>query len=417
MTAASSMSGKIAVLNVGNELTSGQTANTGLAAIAELCERLGFEVACQVTVPDEMERIAKALRFALKGNRFVFVTGGLGPTKDDLTREAVAAALGRRTVFSPSLYSGIEARFAERGRAVPESSRKLARLIQGARPLANPVGTAPGQRLSFGKKQIFLLPGVPVEMQAILREEVAPILESFRRGGGGGTLSFGIAGVPEAKVEEMVEAAGLGGVIIGYRLSADGVVLTARVPGRDGEDRVMERDLGERLKRVFGDHLFGQGVTLPQAVGDLLRKHDLSLAVAESFTGGALSASIVSVPGASDYFDRGFITYSNESKEKELGVPSRLIRRHGAVSRQVALAMAEGARREAGTDLGVSTTGIAGPAGGTSRKKVGLVCLGLSSADKTRAEVHRFLGDRGTVIQRGVSYALSMLYRHLAARS
>ena len=406
-----------AILNIGSELTSGLTLNTGAASITRLLHGHGVRVAYQVSVPDDAREIAAALQFVLTDSRLIVVTGGLGPTADDLTREAVSRALQTQLVFSQEVYEEIAQRYRERGRTPPEASRKLADLIVGAEPLHNPVGAAPGQRLNHGGTEVFLLPGVPAEIEAMLELHVAPLLESWKEAGRTQAIGFGIAGLPESRIQDMVEAGGLQDVVTGYQLHPDGVMVrvVAAASERETLDAAVAR-IREGFNQVFGDYLFGEDTTLPEAIAELLVAERLTLAVAESCTGGELASRLIAVPGASRYVDRGFIVYSDRSKVEELGVEAALLREHGAVSEQTARAMAEGVRGKANADIGLSTTGIAGPTGATPGKPVGLVYCGLASKSGTQVKKYEFLGARSVIIERAVSYSLGVLYRYLVRR-
>jgi nicotinamide-nucleotide amidase len=344
-------------------------------------------------------------------------TGGLGPTEDDLTREAAAAALGRRLVRDEAYLEALKVRFAKYLRQMAKTNEKQADVIEGATVLANARGTAPGQWIEQDGRLLVLLPGPPVEMKPMFEEQVLPLVRAragerlLRR------RILKIASMSESDVDQAL--APLYRTFTNPRttiLSAPGQVelhLTAQGATEAEAEALLEK-LATGMRALLPDRFFCEdGRELPEVVGALLRERSLRLAVAESCTGGLLSARLTDVPGASDFLERGFVSYSNRSKVEELGVAPTLLERDGAVSEEVAAAMASGARRVAGTELGVAITGIAGPDGGTAEKPVGLVYVALDGTAGCRVRRAVFPGNRERVRYQATQAALEMLRRGL----
>ncbi|HEY7515125.1 MAG TPA: competence/damage-inducible protein A, partial [Vicinamibacteria bacterium] len=356
------------ILAIGSELlTPVHTDTNALFLTARLLE-MGIAVVGRTTVADDVDRIASAFRGALFRADVVLSTGGLGPTADDLTRESVARALGRGLHRDAQVLEALEARFARFGRVMAPVNRKQADVIEGATLLENSRGTAPGQWLEVDGKVLVLMPGPPTEMEPMFEERVLPRL--LPRAGSTvlRTRVLRIASMAESDVEQAV--APLYTTFENPRttiLGAPGQVelrLTAEAAGAEAADQRLE-ELASGIRARLAGRVFSEdGRELHQVVADLLKERGLTLALAESCTGGLLSARLTSVPGSSAFLDRGFVTYSNRAKVEMLGVEASLIEGNGAVSEVVARAMAAGARRAAGTDIGLAITGIAGPDGG-----------------------------------------------------
>lgn len=396
------------LISVGTELLLGQITDTNAVYLARLLASYGIDLLHKQTVGDNLERVQAAVRLALSRADLVITTGGLGPTEDDLTVEAVAAALGLPLVHDDQVAGSIAAFFAQRRREPPASVFRQAKIPQGARVIPNRRGTAPGLIVPADGRTIFLFPGVPHEMEGLVAEGLIPWLAAQAGGVVIRSRVLRIAGLGESVVEERVRdlihgtnptvapLAKLGEVHL--RITAKG---TPEAAGAmlDG----MEAALRDRL----GDAVFGiDDETLQDTTARLLVERGRTLAVAESCTAGLIAARLVERPGASAFFLAGYLPYSDEAKTRDLGVPPALLAAHGAVSAPVAVAMAEGARRHAGADLGLAVTGIAGPTGGTAEKPVGLVYIALASAGAPRVEEFRF----GPTLERGV-------IRHLAAQT
>jgi nicotinamide-nucleotide amidase len=405
------------IITTGSELLTGGTIDTNSLFLAGEMLDIGIETAFKTVVGDNEKDLEEAFKRARERCEIVLITGGLGPTEDDLTRRVLARILKKRLILNEDALKNIKAIFADRGREYPASNDRQALIPAGARMLRNPMGTAPGFYLQEEKKLVAVLPGVPAEMRAMYREELRPVLEEHR-----GKELFIVrrvlhtCGVPESRVNERIENV--------LRLKQPAVGLSAgegRVDVRIlAKDRTAARALRSvekieaEVRKQLGDAVYGvNGQTLEDIVGALLVHRRLTLAVAESCTGGMIGSMITNVAGSSEYFERGAVTYSNAAKTDLLGVSPNLLAEKGAVSREVAAEMAKGIRERAGTDLGLSVTGIAGPGGGTAEKPVGLVFIGLAAMTGMKTDEHRFLGTRDQVRRRASQAALDMVRRHL----
>jgi nicotinamide-nucleotide amidase len=409
---------KAELLAVGSELLGPLRAETNTLWLTERLLDAGIEVAARATVADDLSLLESAFRAALSRADVVIATGGLGPTADDLTREAAAAATARSLRRDPAIVEALRARFARYGRAMSPTNEKQADVIATATALPNSRGTAPGQALEHEGRLLFLLPGPPGEMKAMFDDQVLPLLRA--RAGPTRVVRrrvLRIAAMPESDVDQLAAP-----VYSRFEnpkttiLGAVGQVELHLVAHGDGEADAESRieELAAALREALPDRVFSEdGRELPHVVVGLLRERGLTLALAESCTGGLLSARLTDVPGASAVLERGFVTYSNRAKVEETGVDPALLERHGAVSEEVAAALAAGARRVAGADVGVGITGIAGPDGGTAEKPVGLVFVAASGAAGTRVRRSIFPGGRERVRFQATQVALEMLRRGL----
>ncbi len=406
------------ILTVGTELLLGQIVDTNAAFIAERLAEAGIDVYFKTTVGDNPSRIEAALRQALQRAQVVLCTGGLGPTEDDLTRDVVAAVTGRPLCLDPALLAQIQARFARRAVPMAKNNERQAQVPEGAEVLENPRGTAPGLLLRVEPdRTIVLLPGVPAEMRPMLTETVLPRLrEAYGLKGRIRSRVLRTMGVSESRVDEMLGdlwAERNPTIALLARSGEIQVRLTAKAETEAELTRLLdvrEAQVRERL----GDIVFGRDEeSLEVVVGRLLLARRLTLAVAESCTGGLVGHRMTNVPGSSAYFDRGVVVYSNQAKTDLLGVPAELIAAKGAVSAEVAAAMAEKMRDGSGADLALAVTGIAGPTGGTPEKPVGLTYIALAHAGGVAAHEFRFFTDRDLNKQRAVQTALDLVRRHL----
>ncbi len=408
---------------VGSELLAGQL-NTHQAWLSVRLRGAGFDVAGESSLPDSVAAIKAAMRRALICADAVIVCGGLGPTFDDLTREAAAAALGRRLRFVPRLWSVIRRRFARYHMAVPEENKRQAEVIDGAEVLSNENGSAPGQRLEFrgadGRaKTMILLPGPFTEMAPIFGRVLPRLASRHARGASAASLSLRLVGVPESVADEKLDTVRALFPAASFTILASGgeVSFHATVRAKKaGEARAELKRLRLAALGAVGKWAYGEGdVTLEAALGARLKKRGLTLGVAESCTGGLLGGRLTSVPGSSAWFKGGVIAYDNSVKTKLLGVGARLLAKHGAVSAECAAAMARGARKAAGADVGIAITGVAGPDGGTKAKPVGLVHVAVSGPGAAllakRLDIH---GPRESVRSRAASAALALLKEALA---
>lgn len=373
---------RVEVINTGTELLLGQVTNTHLGFLAQSLFSLGLRVERQVTVPDGLA-IAEAFEEAMARADLILVTGGLGPTSDDITREAVAEAFGKKLIFHQEILDGIAAKFAERKFVMNELQRSQAMVHEGGVVLQNKFGTAPGLIVEKGKNVAILLPGPPNELRPMWENEALPWLK--KRFADqltlGHEITLRILGMGETRVQILVEdeVKALGPVEVGYCARPGEVDLRLIAP-----DQALVEKAAALARAKVGDLIYTEGgETMEQTVVRLARVARKTVATAESCTGGLVANRITNVSHSSEIFRYGWVTYANEAKMTELGVPAELLEKHGAVSEEVAKAMAEGALRGSGADIAVAVTGIAGPTGGTPEKPVGLVYFGL--AKKTGA--------------------------------
>jgi nicotinamide-nucleotide amidase len=405
------------IIATGTELLIGGVAETNSLFLSEELLDLGIETAFKTAVADDEKDMEEVLRRALERVDVVLVTGGLGPTVDDVTRKVAAKITRKRLVLNDDALQAIKAALAVRGRQHADASDRQALIPAGARLLRNPVGIAPGFFVLEGGKFLAVLPGVPGEMQAMFRGELRQELAGFA--GGKAFLSRKILrtfGLTETKVNEALQdIMKQDNPVVGLSAKETGVDIRIVARGRSSEavqaavDRTEAEIRGRLTDAVYGvDHQ-----EMEEVVGALLKQRRLTISLAESCTGGMIGSRITNIAGSSEYFERGVVVYSNASKTELLGVPQDLIERHGAVSREVGAAMAQGIRTAARTDIGLSVTGIAGPGGGTEEKPVGLVYVALASSGGVKVDEHRFSGNRDQVRVKASQTALDMVRRHL----
>lgn len=404
------------IVSIGTELLQAASADTNSLYLVEQLQGVGIEVSYRTVVGDDRRRIHQVLRQALDRADAVVVTGGLGPTQDDRTRDALADVSGRRLVLHSKTLKGIEERFARRAVAMPEAAKRQAWVPEGFVVLDNRHGTAPGLLWEEGERLLVALPGPPREMHPLFVEQVLPVL--LRKAGNGQRIrarTVKVCGLFESQVEERMKELLHGDHPPVSLLARPGEVhvrVTAAGGGKEVESQLQLWE--EKLRNLLGEAVFGvDEERLEEAIGWLLRRAGKTVAIAESCTGGLICHRITNVPSSSDYFKRGIVSYSNRAKEDLLGVPFSMIERHGAVSPEVAVAMAAGVRRVAGTDLGVGVTGIAGPGGGTETKPVGLTFIALADAEGEECCEHRFRFDREGNKLWASQMALEMLRRYL----
>lgn len=411
---------KIGILTIGNELTSGRIQDTNSAFIAASLNPLGWQVALTMAVGDDDDAIKKGLDYILSLSDAVIVTGGLGPTADDMTTAAIAKAYGLDLYTDEDILREIKSRFDRYRIEWTPNNAKQAMFPAGARPIYNPTGTAWGFALKRDGKLITVIPGVPSEVKRMLPEGVLPLLRELQPDSREFVLSRTIKlfGLSEAKVDQTVAELNLQlpGISIGFypRFPENHIVLTSRGAL---EENVRE-NLAESERRVTGalrKYIFGyDDETLDGMVASLLTRRKMTLAVAESCTGGLVSDRLTNIPGSSLFLERGVITYSNESKVQLLGVPAETIDTFGAVSEEVTLLMAEGVRKRSGTDIGLAVTGIAGPTGGTESKPVGTVFIALSDGKQSLCRLFHFRWERRRIKEISAQWALEILRRYLS---
>jgi nicotinamide-nucleotide amidase len=410
------------IVTIGDELLLGETIDVNAVWIARELGQIGIGVARRTTVGDSAADITAAVRDALARTGAVITTGGLGPTADDRTRPAIAALFGKELQHDDAIWEGLRQLWRERGRSgePPEANRQQALVPEGATVLPNRRGTAPGLLLKDeGRRWVAMLPGVPGEMRGMMSDALLPILRELRADDLRVIRSTTLrtTGVPESRVPELLgdHADGDGAVSLAYLPGQEGVDLrlTVRNASPDEAGRLLAgtaATIRERLARFW----YADGPTdLTEVVLAACRDAGLTLAVAESCTGGLLGARLTSISGASATFLGGVIAYDDRVKVSQLGVPEGLIARHGAVSQDVAMAMASGVRHLLGASIGVGITGVAGPDGGTADKPVGLVWIAVEYGDRSAAHGGRFSGDRAEIRFRATQWALDMIRREL----
>lgn len=404
-----------AVLSIGTELTRGELVNTNATWLAEQLTSLGFDVLEHVVVDDDPDRIVEALHRLSSRVQVVVATGGLGPTSDDLTAAAVGKALGVPLERDVASLETIRQRYAARGREMPVSNEKQADFPKGAVVLPNPIGTAPGFQVELGGARCAFLPGVPQEMHAIFQRTIAPSIAKMapRNTHQVHLRSFGLTESEVAQRLAGLEEANPG-VILGYRASFPEIEVKVHARSNDeaGAEALARRVAGEVRARI-GEAAYGEREdTFAGVVGKTLRDRGLTLAVAESCTGGLVGAMLTSVPGSSDYLLLDAVTYANSAKTRILGVTPECLRAYGAVSGETAAAMAEGALRIAGSDLAIAITGIAGPGGGSDEKPVGTVFLAIAAkGGSTVTKRVQLPGDRERIRTLAAYLALRMVRR------
>ncbi len=407
------------IIAIGNELTSGRVLNTTSRFAAGLLFSAGHEISAMSTIGDTPAEISKTLKRAIKRSDFIIVTGGLGATSDDMTSEVVGQALGRPTVFHPEIFAKIKALLSKPDDQVLSDLQKLALLPTGAEVL-NPEARMAGYLLVHDNKPIFFLPGVPHEMQELLADTVIPRLGLWQEGAAKLVKQkvFKIFGLGEIEINRRVahlEKEEDGRVRIGYYPVFPEVHLSLTVIDEDkSEIKRTFQHLENEIELSLGDSLFGtDDDTMESVVGELLQSQGKILATAESCSGGLIAHKITTVPGSSNYFVGGLVAYSNQLKEKLLGLDTSMLASHGAVSSAVARAMADSIRHKTAADIGVAVTGIAGPTGGTPEKPVGTVFIGLSTPDETVDIPCRFPGDRWQVQELTAVKSLDLVRRLL----
>jgi len=411
------------IIAIGSELLTPHRTDTNSLFLTDQLNRLGVDVVYKTIVGDHRERLTATLSLALERSDVVLTIGGLGPTEDDLTRECVAAVLGRQMHSDESIAEGIAARFRARGLHMAEINRRQALVIEGGVVLPNPTGTAPGQwieyRIEDRGRILALLPGPPRELKPMFEKWVLPRLLAAVPPAAICSRVLRLTGLTESAAEEIAAP-----IYTRYEnpvttiLAAPGEIqLHLKSFGKNPEEAQAHLDdLFPQLEAALAEYIFStDGSALEEVIGRCLQAQEMTLAVAESCTGGLLAQRITGVPGSSAYFLGGVVCYSNSMKEDWLEVSSETLAKHGAVSSTVARSLAEGVRRRAASTLGVGITGIAGPSGATQEKPVGLVYLALASPDGTQVRELRLLGGREIVRFQASQAALDMIRRWLAA--
>ena len=407
------------IVTIGSELLHGLVPNTNLGMISGLLAEAGLWPSYHTTVGDEPEHLGEVFRTAVRRADLVIATGGLGPTADDITRRVIATVFRRRLILDRIVLDQIRARFRERGIEMPPINESQALVPRGAVVIENPVGSAPGLHFNHLETECFALPGVPSEAEAMLRAYVIPFVKSRNPGLVSALRVVRTIGIGESALAEKLAGFELEepDLALGTIARVSGVDLHLSASSLDAMWLQGVLDRGERkLLERAQPHAYALGSrTLSEALGEALLTRRLTIATAESFTAGGVGAALVATPGSSRYYRGGIIAYANDAKEKLLGVSAETLRRFGAVSAETAKEMARGARERLGSSCAISTTGIAGPEGGSKEKPVGLVFLGYAGPEGETAERFLFGGSRGEIIARSSFYALDLARRSLGA--
>ncbi len=408
---------EVEIITIGDEIITGHTVDTNATFIASKMLDIGLGVRFKTSVGDSLEHMEEAFRIALKRCQVVIVTGGLGPTDDDMTKRAIVKVFRRNLIFHEEILEEIRQRFVRRGVEMPAINQNQALLPQGARFFPNKYGSAVGICIAEEGRIFIALPGVPFEMQQMIVDEVLPYLRSLKTGQAISVVKLRINGLFESQLAEMIKP-GLkleSGVKLAYLPGYGGVDLRIIAQAEtDAQAEEKAHTLERYLESVCGKFVYGRdNDTLEGVVGQLLLDNDKTLAVAESCTAGQLGMTITSVSGASRYFVGGLVAYSNDVKISQLGVDESVIAEHGAVSEPCAVAMAAGCRKLFKSDYALSITGVAGPDGGTETKPVGTTFIGLASAHSAYARHFQYGNGREINRSRAVYTALNLLRREI----
>ncbi len=405
------------IITIGDELLLGKASDKHLGYLASRLNRFGISVRRSVVVTDEPEAIETEVRASWNRSELVVTTGGLGPTADDCTREAVARVLGRELILDEEAKRDLEAFFRQRGRPMTQNNLRQAYRPEGTELIPNAFGSAPGLWCEVDGRILILLPGPPEELHPMVENEVLPRLrERGRLEEAAPCVEIRTAGVGESLLENRLEPilARYSGLEIGYR--AHNAIVDCRLSCRDGKySREALEEIADECAEALGEDFVGfDGQMLSKIISDRLREREQLMAVAESCTGGQLASCFTDIPGASKTFAGGVVAYSNAAKVQLLGIPECLLRQHGAVSPEAAVAMATAVAEKLSAEYALSITGYAGPGGGDPQNPVGTIHLGLHSPDGVWSRRVNFHGSRATVQNRAVNGALDWLRRELA---
>jgi len=407
---------KAEIIAVGSELLTPDRMDTNSLFLTEELNKLGIEVVLKTIVGDNRDLLTEAFRGALNRVPLILASGGLGPTEDDLTRETVAELLGRKLILNEAILRYIEGRFRQLGREMPAVNTRQAMVPEGAEVLENPRGSAPGLWLEDKRRCIALLPGPPRELKPMYQEQVLPRLEKRRSGVRMYSRELRVAGLGESAVEQRIKPiytrypgvnttilAMPGEIQVHLRMWTDDAALA---------EKTLE-EIVQGFELALTDRIFSKdGSSMEEVIARLLTMNNATIAAAESCTGGLLAERLTSIAGSSSYFLGGVVCYSNNLKTAWGNVPAELIQSKGAVSTEVAMALADGIRRNAGSTLGVGITGIAGPSGGSEEKPVGTVYIALAHAGGVKERGVRFPGDREAVRWHATQLALDLVRLH-----
>lgn len=403
----------VEIIAVGTEILLGNIVNTNAAYLAEKCAALGLSCYHQDVVGDNEERLAETLKLALSRSDIILLSGGLGPTQDDLTKEVAARVFGKELYLHEPSREAIRQFFSERKLEITENNWKQAMVPEGCIVVDNPGGTAPGIIMAENGRHVVLMPGPPGELIPMFERSIMPYLAGLQSGVIY-SQTVKICGVGESKAESMVEdlvEVQRNPTIATYAKTGEVHLRVTATASDEKEAKKLVKPVVKELKGRFGNHVYttDNDVTLERAVVDLLMANKLTACTVESCTGGMLSARLINVPGVSEVFKSGYVTYSNKSKRRLLGIKKNILLKHGAVSEQIAREMAKTSAALARTDVSVSTTGIAGPDGGTAEKPVGLVYIGCNVCGRITVKECRFHGSREKIRESTVAAALSLM--------
>jgi nicotinamide-nucleotide amidase len=408
---------KVAILSIGTELINYNKTDTNSPWLTNKLFEIGCHVTSKHILPDDKEAIARIIKNELDYNDILILIGGLGPTHDDVTVEAVCLALQKNLIFENKIWEHIQKRYKDLGRTPTEDIKKQAYIPATANYFINKYGTAPCIWLNQNNTIIIMLPGPPLEFKYLSEDFVLPRLKELQEEASPTKLFFSTVGLPESKVEELLKPfyqkhPYLHVTLLAIPFQVDIYIL---IPPNIAKKISEVEKISNEIYSLIGAHIYTneEEKSLEQVVGDLLLANRKTIAIAESCTGGRLADRITNIAGSSNYFERGIVSYSNNSKIELLGVQPFLINNYGAVSKEVAIAMAEGIRIKSKTDLGLGITGIAGPSGGTNLKPVGTVHIALNSNDYLLHQHYIFKGDRNTIKFATTQAALSLLWHYL----
>jgi len=408
------------ILATGDEIRTGALVDGNSAWIAEKLEETGIQVSRHACVGDDLQQLVSVFLEISRRTDVAVVTGGLGPTSDDLTAQAAAMAVGRQTTLYPEALTALENFFARRNRTMPTSNTKQAMLPEGAVMLDNPVGTAPGFSLHINTCLFFFLPGVPGEMKTMCRRSVLPAVQKFLgpRSGVMKTRTLSTFGLTESQAADALQdfEQAFPSIKLGFRALFPEIQIKLYLSADiQAELQALEQQAVDWIKQKIGRSLISDtGASLQVTIGELLRNQQATVSLAESCTGGLVAHWLTSQAGSSDYFLLSAVTYANRAKHEILGVPWEILQEQGAVSEAVALEMARGVQRLAASDYSLSITGVAGPSGGTSAKPVGTVCFGLAGPETLTARTKHFQFDNRKMNQiMSAAYSLNLLRKLL----
>ncbi|MBC8214683.1 MAG: competence/damage-inducible protein A [Candidatus Marinimicrobia bacterium] len=404
------------IITIGDELLQGFTVDTNSTWISQQLQKVGIDVTTKVTVADGMDEIISTVKYKLDANHnFIFITGGLGPTHDDVTKTALNKLFNSEEVFDEKWYDILTERFAHRGLKIPDSNKSQATILKCSDSIENSLGTALGMRILQNQTQIFILPGVPQEMKSMMTETVIP--EYLPNRINPQIITLQTIGITESQlfedIQDIVEQ-NSDNYKFAFYPHHTGVNIRLKAINEESDLYKIKEVLGERL----GNLIYGQDdESLSEIVGEMLANDGLTIATAESCTGGLLGKLLTDIPGSSEYFLGGVIAYSNDLKQNLVGVSFKTLETYGAVSKEVAIEMANGIRKKTSADIGIGTTGISGPTGGTEEKPVGLVHIAVSMNDITIVKEYHFLKDREMHREMTAYTALNLLRKQLIFNS